>query len=260
MHYDTILLTLQASDHLDTQRSFYVESGRYTTKYLRIVRICFTRPFFLPPLQQCPLCCHGCCHECCDSSIDSDSLSSSSSVSSSSSLLRLNRDKCRYCPPDNQLNFECHHCNQKLQNKAKKFLKAPSIEDSLRNNPLHPRHLTSLPRLATLHDPTQPSLDSADYARWKRKMFQHSRSLNQQNNPLYSSQYHTFKPSQRHKTPRPSSLQPPISANYATFEPLMLSAGGVIGIPLFERLSETMRRAMMWLEKCDPSWSLVSVP
>jgi len=32
----------------------------------------------------------------------------------------------------------------------------------------------------------------------------------------------------------------------------MLSSGGIIGIPLFEKLSETMKRAMAWLNRTAP--------
>ncbi len=46
-------------------------------------------------------------------------------------------------------------------------------------------------------------------------------------------------------------LRPPF-LNYVTFEPVMLSSGGFIGIPMFETLAETMRRAMSWLNKTRP--------
>ena len=48
-----------------------------------------------------------------------------------------------------------------------------------------------------------------------------------------------------------SALTPrtPLRLNYVTFEPLMVSTGGIIGIPIFESQSETMRRAMLWLSK-----------
>ena len=46
--------------------------------------------------------------------------------------------------------------------------------------------------------------------------------------------------------------QPSLLIQYVTFEPVMLSSGGIIGIPLFERFSETMKRAMSWLNKSSP--------
>jgi hypothetical protein len=49
----------------------------------------------------------------------------------------------------------------------------------------------------------------------------------------------------------PASYDPPL-LNYVTFEPVMLSSGGIIGIPLFEKISETMKRAMAWLNRTAP--------
>ena len=46
--------------------------------------------------------------------------------------------------------------------------------------------------------------------------------------------------------------QSPPLLSYVTFEPIMLSSGGIIGIPLFEKLSETMKRAMTWLNRTAP--------
>src|SRR6218665_3917609 len=46
--------------------------------------------------------------------------------------------------------------------------------------------------------------------------------------------------------------QPILMPNYVTFEPVMISSGGIIGIPLFERFCETMKRAMSWLNKTNP--------
>ena len=46
--------------------------------------------------------------------------------------------------------------------------------------------------------------------------------------------------------------QSPPLLTYVTFEPIMLSSGGIIGIPLFEKLSETMKRAMAWLNRTAP--------
>ena len=51
---------------------------------------------------------------------------------------------------------------------------------------------------------------------------------------------------------------PPLLA-YVTFEPIMLSSGGIIGIPLFEKLSETMKRAMAWLNRTAPGQSAAHV-
>jgi len=47
-------------------------------------------------------------------------------------------------------------------------------------------------------------------------------------------------------------LQRPLVVNYVTFEPLMLSSGGIFGIPLFESMSQTMKRAIDWLQMVDP--------
>ena len=46
--------------------------------------------------------------------------------------------------------------------------------------------------------------------------------------------------------------QSPPLLTYVTFEPIMLSSGGIIGIPLFEKLTETMKRAMAWLNRTAP--------
>jgi len=53
-------------------------------------------------------------------------------------------------------------------------------------------------------------------------------------------------------------LSPPL-LTYVTFEPIMLSSGGIIGIPLFEKLSETMKRAMAWLNRTAPGLSTASL-
>jgi len=50
-------------------------------------------------------------------------------------------------------------------------------------------------------------------------------------------------------------VERPLLINYATFEPLMLSSGGIFGIPLFENLSQTMKRAMVWLQTSNPGKS-----
>jgi len=54
---------------------------------------------------------------------------------------------------------------------------------------------------------------------------------------------------------RELSPQSPPLLTYVTFEPIMLSSGGIIGIPLFEKLSETMKRAMAWLNRTSPGQS-----
>ena len=41
----TVLSAYTDIGDLDTQRSFFVESGRKATRYLRILRICFVKPF-----------------------------------------------------------------------------------------------------------------------------------------------------------------------------------------------------------------------
>ncbi|KAK2168610.1 hypothetical protein LSH36_15g00029 [Paralvinella palmiformis] len=56
----------------------------------------------------------------------------------------------------------------------------------------------------------------------------------------------------------PPPVSRPIFLNYVTFEPVMLSSGGIIGIPVFETLAETMRRAMAWLNKTRPDVRIVS--
>lgn len=43
-----------------------------------------------------------------------------------------------------------------------------------------------------------------------------------------------------------------LDLNYVTFEPMMLSRGGIMGIPLFESITETMKRAMRWLNNTNP--------
>jgi len=47
-------------------------------------------------------------------------------------------------------------------------------------------------------------------------------------------------------------IERPLVVNYVTFEPSMLSSGGIFGIPLFESMSQTMRRAIDWLRMVDP--------
>ena len=42
-----------------------------------------------------------------------------------------------------------------------------------------------------------------------------------------------------------------MNLNYVTFEPVMISKGGIIGIPLFEPMTETMKRAMRWLNSTN---------
>jgi len=46
-------------------------------------------------------------------------------------------------------------------------------------------------------------------------------------------------------------VERPLVVNYVTFEPLMLSSGGIFGIPLFETMSQTMKRAINWLQTVD---------
>jgi len=46
-------------------------------------------------------------------------------------------------------------------------------------------------------------------------------------------------------------LERPLVVNYVTFEPHMLSSGGIFGIPLFESMSQTMKRAIDWLQMVD---------
>ena len=46
-------------------------------------------------------------------------------------------------------------------------------------------------------------------------------------------------------------IERPIVVNYVTFEPLMLSSGGIFGIPLFESMAQTMKRAIDWLQTVD---------
>ena len=47
-------------------------------------------------------------------------------------------------------------------------------------------------------------------------------------------------------------LERPLLVNYVTFEPLMLSSGGIFGIPLFETMAQTMKRAIDWLQTVGP--------
>ena len=50
----------------------------------------------------------------------------------------------------------------------------------------------------------------------------------------------------------------PVFLNYATFQPMLISSGGIIGIPLFETMAENMKRAMSWLNKTSPGTLLQS--
>ncbi|KAI0231165.1 hypothetical protein LSAT2_018495 [Lamellibrachia satsuma] len=50
----------------------------------------------------------------------------------------------------------------------------------------------------------------------------------------------------------------PFRLNYVTFEPLMISSGGIIGIPLFQTMDETMKRAVAWLNQSPPELEAVS--
>lgn len=45
--------------------------------------------------------------------------------------------------------------------------------------------------------------------------------------------------------------------NYVTFEPRMISTGGIFGIPIYESMAITMKRAMMWLNR-NSKYSLLS--
>ncbi|ESO08151.1 hypothetical protein HELRODRAFT_169891 [Helobdella robusta] len=146
------------ASELDTQRSFFVESGRYTTKYLRILRICFTRSFKQHQSQQ--------------------------------PAKQQHRDK----PPT----LQHQHTFPQRQHQMLQ-----------RQN--------SLQSLSGLQPPT------------------YNHSIEAPNNPA-----------------------PITECRYVTFEPMMLSSGGIIGIPLFERLSETMKRAMLWLNRTNSDVKLIS--
>lgn len=37
--------------------------------------------------------------------------------------------------------------------------------------------------------------------------------------------------------------------SYVTFQPVMISTGGIMGMPIFESMTDTMRRLMIWLNK-----------
>ena len=52
-------------------------------------------------------------------------------------------------------------------------------------------------------------------------------------------------------------LDEPFRLNYVTFEPLMISSGGIIGIPLFQTMDETMKRAMNWINQTPPGGVVV---
>ena len=54
-------------------------------------------------------------------------------------------------------------------------------------------------------------------------------------------------------------VERPLVVNYVTFEPLMLSSGGIFGIPLFESMSQTMKRTIDWLQVVDPGLYSVTV-
>ena len=47
----------------------------------------------------------------------------------------------------------------------------------------------------------------------------------------------------------PLPPEPPIRLNYVTFEPQKISSGGITGIPLYESMGDTMKRAMVWLAR-----------
>ncbi len=47
----------------------------------------------------------------------------------------------------------------------------------------------------------------------------------------------------------PAPPSPIYRLNYVTFEPVMISSGGIMGIPIFETMAETMKRAMLWLNR-----------
>ena len=50
-------------------------------------------------------------------------------------------------------------------------------------------------------------------------------------------------------------VERPLTIDYVTFEPLILSSGGIFGIPLFETISQTMKRAIIWLQQTTPGKS-----
>jgi hypothetical protein len=47
-------------------------------------------------------------------------------------------------------------------------------------------------------------------------------------------------------------VERPLAIDYVTFEPLILSSGGIFGIPLFETVAQTMKRAIIWLQQTTP--------
>ena len=43
-----------------------------------------------------------------------------------------------------------------------------------------------------------------------------------------------------------------VNLTYATFTPFLLSSGGIIGIPLFQTVPDTVKRLQVWLGEIDP--------
>ena len=58
----------------------------------------------------------------------------------------------------------------------------------------------------------------------------------------------------------PSAPRPLLRLSYVTFEPMIISTGGIIGIPIFETMAETMKRAMVWLNRNSEYTYTVSSP
>lgn len=249
----TIITTTAGSDELDTQRSFYVESGRYTTKYLRIVRICFTRPF--SSLNR-----NDDYDGSGDKNVDdgddnADYFSSSSSPSyfSDTDQERLSPGFCEFCSPP----------SDKLQHSGTGGFASSKLGSAAACRCCRPCSLPRLNSFSTSQDVAQQQLQTTTQFRTSRSkegrtQLAHSHSLNfgQRRN------FCRLQDSGSRQRQRLKSLGKefePIYPNYVTFEPVMLSSGGIIGIPLFERLSETMKRAMVWLGKCNPSWWILCV-
>ena len=226
---------------MDTQRSFYVESGRYTTKYLRIVRICFTRPFSSLNSND-----DG-DNKADDGDDNGDYFSSSSSPSYFSDTDEETRlsPGCEFCSPP----------SDKLQHSGT-GLASSRLDSTAACRCCRP---CSLPRLNSFSTSQDVALQQQTSNQFRTSRSKEGRSQLAHSHSLNFGQRRNFcrlQDSGSRQRQRLKSLGKefePVFPNYVTFEPVMLSSGGIIGIPLFERLSETMKRAMVWLGKCNPS-------
>ncbi|ESO08471.1 hypothetical protein HELRODRAFT_190744 [Helobdella robusta] len=256
------------SENLDTQSSFYVESGRYTTKYLRIVRICFTRPFLRNEDDM-----TSASNPTSSSPVSSSLRSSPLSFLSSSPNLRNdeNTSLTEDAPIQTVANRSADFCS--IHAAFDKQTKNDDRVDVEHSSKVNDGCKVSRPRFISLFKSLSQDGTSLEKQQQKlsEKQQKHQYQLRRQTSLNFPQQQHQQQQHRQRRLTHSCSLHLPrnqqrnthqqyqqLNPNYVTFEPVMLSSGGIIGIPLFERLSETMKRAMLWLSQCSPDIQVIS--